>query len=300
MSRKSRRPSFSVITPVFNGEAFIARCHFLLREQTVTDWEWIVVDDGSTDHTSERIERLQDRRIRSVRLAENRGRGIARNEALKQARGQWIVVWDVDDVYFPDRLARAREAQEAGYDFCCSYIVLIDDELHYLGARGFTRDDSGMLRTFVHGTLSCDLELIRQVGYSTCPTGEDFRVILALSSGAKGEWIQEALVAYQYGHGVSWRKALATNRARLESIRELHRDGTLDQGKATYSEVIVKLSMKITLLRLLGLSPKLYRLTVPLRTKGDLPAGWMLDEKRMSFLRALRDRNRLGDWSCDR
>ena len=39
-------PTYSVMTPVYNGEAFIPRCYAVLREQTFTDWEWVVVDDG--------------------------------------------------------------------------------------------------------------------------------------------------------------------------------------------------------------------------------------------------------------
>jgi len=110
-------PTFSVITPIFNGEDFVHRCYSLLSMQTFTDWEWVVVDDGSTDKTADLVRQIDDERVRFITYMPNRGRGYARTRALEAACGEWMVVWDVDDLYFPDRLEKINKARLEGYDF---------------------------------------------------------------------------------------------------------------------------------------------------------------------------------------
>lgn len=72
--------------------------------QTYTDYELVVVDDGSSDDTAERLRPYLDR-LRYVRQ-ENRGRGAARNRALEEARGEYVGFLDSDDLWLPDRLER--------------------------------------------------------------------------------------------------------------------------------------------------------------------------------------------------
>lgn len=59
---------FSVVTPVYNGAPFIDRCYAVLVEQTFTDWEWVVVDDGSEDETRALVERIDDPRVKLLVL----------------------------------------------------------------------------------------------------------------------------------------------------------------------------------------------------------------------------------------
>jgi glycosyltransferase involved in cell wall biosynthesis len=110
--------------PVYNGAAFVERAVRSVQAQTFTDWELLVVDDGSTDDSHERVCRLAaaDGRIRAWRLPENRGPSAARNHALRQARGALIAYLDCDDEFYPDYLARAHawrrraDVQVSGYD----------------------------------------------------------------------------------------------------------------------------------------------------------------------------------------
>lgn len=94
--------SFSVIIPVFNGEATIARAIESVLEQTFAAEEVIVVDDGSTDGTAQVVRRYGDR-VSYVRQ-NNAGVSAARNNGAGCARGQWLAFLDADDWYYPDRL----------------------------------------------------------------------------------------------------------------------------------------------------------------------------------------------------
>lgn len=132
-------PVFSVLTPVYNGAPYIERCYASLAAQTFGDWEWVVVDDGSTDQTAELVRALNDPRIRLVSYQPNRGRGYARYESLAAATGDWMVVWDADDFYFPDRLDKMNRARLDGYDFFCSYSVVVDNQLRVKAYAASTR-----------------------------------------------------------------------------------------------------------------------------------------------------------------
>lgn len=99
-------PRVSVVLPAWNAERTIARAVESVRAQTWTDWELIVVDDGSTDGTRDTLDRMarQEPRLR-VLEAEHAGVATAANTAMTMARGEFIARMDADDVSHPERLA---------------------------------------------------------------------------------------------------------------------------------------------------------------------------------------------------
>lgn len=108
--------SVSIVMPAYNAEAFIERALCSALGQSLRDIEVLVVDDGSTDRTAERVTRLTaaDDRLRLIRLARNGGHCAARNVGIAEAKGEWIANLDADDWYAPDRLERmlAAEAEQ--------------------------------------------------------------------------------------------------------------------------------------------------------------------------------------------
>jgi len=94
---------FSVIIPTFNRAALLARTLESVWTQRFTDFEVIVVDDGSTDGTAEFVRGLGER-VRLVTQA-NLGPGAGRNNGARQARGEYLAFLDSDDLWFPWTLA---------------------------------------------------------------------------------------------------------------------------------------------------------------------------------------------------
>jgi len=88
----------------FNAEKFLSEAIDSILAQTLTDWELIAVDDGSTDGTYSLLEGYEDPRIRVVRLDQNQGIPRALNCGLKLVTGDLIARLDADDVADPDRL----------------------------------------------------------------------------------------------------------------------------------------------------------------------------------------------------
>jgi len=97
-------PRVSVILPVFNGAAFLAEAVESVLAQTVTDFELIVVDDGSEDTTPAVLDRVTDPRLRRFRQPVNLGVAAAVNLAHAVAEGAYLARMDADDIARPDRL----------------------------------------------------------------------------------------------------------------------------------------------------------------------------------------------------
>ncbi|MDA8388816.1 MAG: glycosyltransferase family 2 protein [Nitrospiraceae bacterium] len=97
-----RGPLISVIMPLYNKRPYVARSIGSIMEQTYRAWELIIVDDGSTDGSSDAVPR-GDRRIKLLRQA-NMGPAAARNKAFRAAAGQYLAFIDADDCYYPYKL----------------------------------------------------------------------------------------------------------------------------------------------------------------------------------------------------
>lgn len=280
-------PLLSIITPVYNGSQFVTRAYANLLEQSFTEWEWIVVDDGSTDNTYEELLKISDSRVRVVSSKPNRGRGYARTMALDYSSGLWIVVWDIDDIHFPDRLSSIASAAKTGeYDFFCSYAVAVDDSFNVTGMRGFYPEGIVSLPSFVHPTLGCSSKIAREIGYSPIlKAGEDARIIWTLSLFYKGCWSRDILTIYREGDGVSLEKSIASNIAHFKTVKELYERGTIRIDKGLL--IGLKYMAKVALLMLMRLFPNSYAHTVKHRDCGQV-AGSHMSEERLKYLEELR------------
>jgi glycosyltransferase involved in cell wall biosynthesis len=100
-------PLITVVTAVRDGIAYLPETIASVRAQSVTDWEYVIVDDASTDGTAELVaaEMLNDDRISLIRRTESGGPYVAANEGLQRARGRYIARIDADDVAPPERFA---------------------------------------------------------------------------------------------------------------------------------------------------------------------------------------------------
>lgn len=103
-----KNPMFSVIIPTYEREKIIGRAIESVLNQTFTDFELIIVDDGSTDGTRSRIRSYSDERIRYI-YKENGGQNSAINEGIKNSRGYYIAFCDSDDEWLPQKLEKVYE-----------------------------------------------------------------------------------------------------------------------------------------------------------------------------------------------
>ncbi len=129
-------PTVSVTICLCNSLPYIDETIKSFLAQSWTDFEAILLDDGSTDGCSEHISaRYPDPRLKIIRQP-NRGLGVARSVSVSYARGEYIAFLDHDDVWLPEKLKRqmtlATEHPEAAIIFCDC--LLIDCESHVFGS----------------------------------------------------------------------------------------------------------------------------------------------------------------------
>ena len=123
------KPRVSVLIPVFNGEPYLAAAIESVQAQTFEDYEFIIVDDGSTDGSADMIAGFaaSDPRIRAYRKS-NSGISETLNLGIAEARGDWIARLDADDIMLPHRLERQLAFVSGASDVVAagSYYDIID------------------------------------------------------------------------------------------------------------------------------------------------------------------------------
>lgn len=128
----------SIITPVYNAEKFIRQTLACVLNQDHQDWEWLLVDDCSTDSSYQILEEAHDRdaRIIPVRLDKNSGAAVARNKGLELARGRFIAFIDADDYWTPEKLShQLKFMMDNHYAFTYTNFALVDEQGQLLKER---------------------------------------------------------------------------------------------------------------------------------------------------------------------
>lgn len=158
MTTTATTPAISVIVPVYNTERYLRRCIDSILAQTFTDFELLLIDDGSTDTSPAICDEYaqRDPRVR-VFHKPNGGVSSARNLGLDNALGEWISFVDaddwVDDAYF-EKLIKKSISQKADIVFCDSYFEYPDKQLIHQHYNWEKQGDEG-LAEFITSTWTC-------------------------------------------------------------------------------------------------------------------------------------------------
>lgn len=101
-------PAVSVVMSVFNEEAHVAEAIESILKQTFADFEFIIIDDASTDGSPALIETYaqKDSRIKVFTQPENQGLAVSLNKGLRQATGTYLARMDADDISYPERFQK--------------------------------------------------------------------------------------------------------------------------------------------------------------------------------------------------
>ena len=135
-----RAPKVSVVVPAYNSADYTVETVDSILAQTYGDFELIVVDDGSTDHTREAMEAYGDR-IQYI-YKENGGACSARNFGIAMSRGEYVACLDCDDLWLPEKLGRSVAALDEHLDWALVFTpcLLIDAEGGVIGLSNYRPD----------------------------------------------------------------------------------------------------------------------------------------------------------------
>ena len=196
-------PEISVIMPVYNGDKFLIKSIKSILNQTFKNFEFIIINDGSSDNSLKIIESFDDRRIKFFNNLENRGISFTLNKGLKVAKGKYIARQDQDDISLPDRLTLQLEyIRECNIDLVDTNLIFIDENDHYVQdyeKRYFTPNETlGHLFFYEinHSSIMCKSSLFKKynIKYRKRPT-EDFDLFIRLAkAGMKAGRIDKILI----------------------------------------------------------------------------------------------------------
>ncbi len=157
-------PLITIAMPVYNAGAYLRPAIVSILQQTIADWELLVIDDGSTDGAVDAIGDLRDSRIRILRDGRNRGLAARLNEAIDIARGRFLARMDQDDISYPERLATqlAMLEQNPELDLVVVRCLAIDAEGEAVGTMPVALTHDDVVRETVARILPSPSDVVRQ------------------------------------------------------------------------------------------------------------------------------------------
>lgn len=198
-------PLISVVMPVFNAEKYIAEAVSSILGQTLSDFELIVINDGSTDNTLTILEEFSGRDVRVKLISrENRGLVESLNEGIDLARGKWIARMDADDISLSHRFEyQLKWLEETGADICGSWIRLFGKS--YTKIIRHPKTDAAIKMEmlfgapFAHPSVMMKTDFVRQLRYDKAwEKAEDYDIWeRAARAGWKMTNAPEVLLMYR-------------------------------------------------------------------------------------------------------
>lgn len=221
----------SVIIPVYNSESYLNECIDSLLNQSYSDFEVIIIDDGSTDHSYEIIDmyRRRDNRIKLIRQ-DNQGAAVARNKGLDQATGSLITFIDSDDFIREDTFEKIckyfqddEELDLVEYPFCgINDLGKLEKEQCHVISNIYIEGERDILKNLISENISSVVwnkvfrkRLIQNFRFKELSIGEDRLFMVEIASKIqKMKQCREGLYFYRYNISGLCRTAMTHKKLR--------------------------------------------------------------------------------------
>ncbi len=203
-------PSISIILSTWNGAEFLSKSIESVLEQTYKNFEFIIVDDGSTDRTPEilRDYAKRDPRIKIITNDENIGLTKSLNKAIRVAHGKYIARQDADDISLPQRLEKQIEylLNHPEIKVLGTFGYLIAQEAKILGKEIVPVSSQAIKKTlikrnpFIHSSVMIEKEIIDKIGRynERFKTSQDYELWFRILRVARGQNLPLFLVKKRY------------------------------------------------------------------------------------------------------
>jgi glycosyltransferase involved in cell wall biosynthesis len=206
----SELPKVTVLMPVYNGERYLKEAIESILDQTFTDFEFLIINDGSTDRSVGIIESYADSRIRLVDNGENLGLIKTLNKGIDLTRGEYIARMDADDISLPKRLEKQVGFMDSHpkVGICGTWARIIDERGLIKGLRKVPAGRTALTlcwrpSPFIHSSCIMRSTLLQKNKYSLeYPHAEDYALWLTLSRTTGFHNLDEYLLLYRI-HGTN-------------------------------------------------------------------------------------------------
>lgn len=194
-------PQISVVMPAYNAEKYVAEAINSILAQTFTDFEFIIINDASTDSTKNIIESFQDPRIKLIKNEQNQGVAKSLNIGISAAKGKYIARMDADDISLPERFQTQFNFMEKNpdIDICGSWMETFGDNQRIVKVpeqHNEIKDELFFLCSMLHPTIIFKKNLTLQYS-SDFPRAEDYDLWSRTINELKFANIPEVLLLYR-------------------------------------------------------------------------------------------------------
>jgi glycosyltransferase involved in cell wall biosynthesis len=234
----------SVVMTVYNGLPYLRQSIQSILDQTLTDWRCVIVDDGSTDGSSEYLDAICDDRFTIIHQA-NQGTAAAANRGLQLCDTEFVARIDADDIAFPERLQRQVEYMRAHPE-----VGLLGTQVAPLGEAGPGRSlalPTGhdeiyrALRrghhALSHSSVMIRMAILKQIGgYWTKPLFDDWDMMIRVGEHSKLANMTEVLHYYRVHRGSLNGSAMYKVRLSIDYACELARRREQDEPEISVAE----------------------------------------------------------------
>ncbi|MCP4653650.1 MAG: glycosyltransferase [Candidatus Omnitrophica bacterium] len=242
-----KKPFFSVIIPTFNRGDFLKIAIDSLLSQDFSDFELIIVDDGSNDNTDQIIKDLTDPRIRYIKQ-NHRGVSGARNNGLKQASGEFICFLDSDDRFSKDKLLLTHKFIKNNQKYKVFHTKeiwyrngsLLNQKARHKNPHGFAFAKIAKLCCISISTIAIEKNVFNQVGTfdETMPACEDYDFLLRITAAMPVFLIPKALTIKEGGHSDQQSKKFkAMDKFRIYALEKILPSLSGDNYKIAHQEL---------------------------------------------------------------
>lgn len=229
-------PKVSVVMPVYNGQRYLRQVIDSILNQTFKDFEFIIINDGSTDSTKKILEGYFDRRIVIIENQQNLGFTKSLNRGLKRARGEYIARQDADDISLPERLEKMVDFLDKNKDvglLGASFIKIDEDGKEYETCLLDTEDEQIRKRLLVDKHFGHEMYrkiCIEKVGFyrDVLYPCEDYDLNLRIAEKFKVANIREPL--YKYRSSLGLPSMIMGNYVLADKYREFVRELARERG----------------------------------------------------------------------
>jgi len=221
----------SVIMPVYDGEKYLNDAINSILIQTFTEFEFIIINDGSTDHSEEIIKSYSDPRIIYIKNEQNKGIVATLNTGLEISKGRYIARMDADDISLPNRLKMQLDfmLSHPEYKLCGTNAIAMNEDgrlLHKI-RRPILNEEIKVKHlfrnSFIHPSVIVDAEVVKTLKYSSnYEHAEDYFLFSQIEMNHRVANLENNLIYYRiHTENITSKRRDEMNKSEMKAINFL-------------------------------------------------------------------------------
>ena len=234
----------SIIIPTYNRANTLSRSIRSVLGQTSDNWELIIIDDGSTDHTTEVVKKFQPRKRIRYYFQENSGVSVARNYGMRLSKGDYLIFLDSDDRLYPKLISDLLANNYYDYDLICWQVCKVkqDKEIEIWKPKKLEKIYNNITASFLAGSICYRKEIVLAAGGydSEMYFGENYELGLRIAqmAGLRLKILSEVYLDYFLTSEVrdsdNLEAKLKSNQHLYRKHRKLYADDYLSHARLNY------------------------------------------------------------------